>query len=279
MNVTFDHKLISSFKEYLDHKVVENLGAWKNSVVSLHLDTGDDRLVKYKKVSAGPQQWLYDSSIFGATIASPQQFSGTGWQAAKTDFKNARFLVPSGTTGAVPTSGLVAVKHFNSYVSSKDDEELFENTLFDYPPEMFVKNSASKADSYHAPCFFVKYTRTMNKGFAMGGLDQTTFNMKVTCFCKTEGELLGMASVFRDIKNTSTYVLNNTPLNEFDDLKSRPWSFHDEITAAQASGNSMIYIDESIFNPIKSDNINSKFKNIYIGLGNINISVYRYPRQ
>lgn len=279
MNNTFDHKLISSFKEYLDHKIVEKLGAWKNSVVSLYLDASDDRMVNYKKVAAGPQQWLYDSSISGAIIADPTQFTNTGWKVAKTDFKNARFLVPINTTGAVPASGSVAVKHFNSYVSSKDDEELFENTIFDYPPEMFAKTTSSQADSYHSPCYFVKFTRTMNKGFAMGGLDQTIFNMKVTCFCKTEGELLGIGSVFRDLNKTSTYILNNTPLNEFDDLKNRPWSFHTEILAAQASGNPMIFIDESIFNPIKSDNINSKFKNVYIGLGNINISVIRYSRQ
>lgn len=279
MNYPIDLSILSSFKEYLDHKVVEKLGAWKNSSLSFFVDSTDDRMVNYKKIGAGPRQWLYDSSISGATIADPTQFTPTGWQAAKTDFKNARFVAPSGVAGAVPTSGTVAVKHFNSYLTTRDDEELFENTNFGFPPEMASKTAASKADSYHSPCYFVKMTNTRNEGLAFGGLDKTIYNVRVTCFAKTEAELISLASVFRDIKNTNTMVLNETPLNEFNDLKSRPWNFHTEITEAQASGNLVITVNDSNFNPLKSDNINSKLSNVFVGLGNFDIYVARYPRQ
>lgn len=278
MNYPIDLSILSSFKEYLDHKVVEKLDAWQNVTISL-FPVDDDRLVNYKKVGGGPHQWLYDSSIVGATIADPSQFATSGWQAAKTDFKNSQFLCPSSVTEPLPEAATLAVKHFNSYLSSNDDSDLLQNTQFDFPPEMMVKNSASEANQYYAPCFFVKYSNTRNDGFELGGAEKTSFNIKVTCFAKTEAELLALGSVFRDLKNTNTMILSFTPLDEFNDLKVRPWNFHEELLSAQNSGNSVITVEESSFNPLKSDNINSKLKNTYVGLGNFGISVIRYPRQ
>jgi hypothetical protein len=279
MNYTIDHAIVSSFKEYLDHKIAEKLSACKNVTVPLFLDSTDDRMAGYKKVGAGPQQWLYDSSVSGATIASPSGFATSGWQTAKTDFRNSRFIVPLSTSGTAPPSGTFAVKHFNSYVSTKDDEELFQNTVFDFAPEMNVPASATKADSYYSPCYFLKVSNTRNDGFEMGGVDKTSFNLKVTCFVKTEGELLALASVFRDLKNTNTMVLNDTPLDAYNDLKSRPWNFHNEMTNAEISGKPVIFVEEAYFGPLKIDNAISKFKNTYIGLGNFTIFVTRLSRQ
>ena len=279
MNYPFDLAVISSLKEYLDHKVCEKLGAWQNKTVPLFLDLEDDRMSNYKKIGSGPNQWVYDSSMVGATIADPNQFSHTSWKAAKTDFKNSRFIVPSSVSALAPTSAIVAVKHFNSYVSSRDDEDLLQNTSFDLPPEMTVQTKASQADSYHAPCYFVKSTYTINEGLAMGGLDKTIFNIRVTCFLKSEMDLLILASVFRDLGQTTTMVLPSTPLDEYNDLKSRPWNFHTKMQESIASGNKVIHIEKASFNPIKSDNINSKFKNTYIGLASLTVFVARYSRQ
>jgi hypothetical protein len=103
--------------------------------------------------------------------------------------------------------------------------------------------------------------------------------MKVTCFCKTETELLSLGSVFRDLKNTTMVLLSSTPLNEFNDLKARPWNFTTAVGASVSAGNPTIHIDSATFNPIKSDNINSKLKNVYVGLANFTIFVVRSPRQ
>lgn len=280
MTPTFDQILISSVKEYVDHRIASKLGAWKNATVPLFVDTKDTRRASFAKIGSGPRQWLYDSAISGANIADPSQFSNPAWQNAITDFKNSRFLLASGSaTGVTPTGANVALKHFNSYVSSRDDEDLFQNTEWNFPPEVTSQTYATIADSYYAPCYFIKVSHTKNEGFAMGGLDKTLFNLKITCFAKTEGELLGIASILRDMQNTSTYILSSTSLNEYNDLKTRPWSFHEKLNEARSAGNSMIYIDETWFNPIKSDNINSKMKNIYIGLANMAVFVTRYSRQ
>jgi hypothetical protein len=275
MNYPEDLLILSSFKEYLDHTVIEKLGAWKNSTVPLFLDSTDDRRAGYKKISSGPNQWVYDSSISGAVVADPAQFSGVSWQAAKTDFKNSRFLVPSSVNETLPTTATLAVKHFNSYLSIKSDEDLFTNTKFNFEPEMLSQSSGTRADSYHGPCYFVKFSDTRNEGLAFGGLDKTIYTIKIISFVENEAELLSLASVFRDLKNKNTMVLNSTPLDEFNNIKSRPWSFHNEILAAQASGNPVISIEDSTFNPLKI----TKLSNIHMGLGIFSISVARYPRR
>lgn len=270
---TFDLTLISTLKEYIDFKLISKLNAWKNEDITLTVDTTDNRLVKYRKYQGPSRQWVYDSSVSGANIANPSGFPTSGW---KTDFVNSRFIIPTGQTGVAPSSVNIAIKHFNSYVSSFDDQELFENTIFS-PPEMLDKQP--KPDSFHAPCYFVKMFQTNNEGFAFGGLDKTNFNIKITIFCKNERELLVFGSVIRDLKGLSVPLLSSTPLNEFNDLKSRPWNLVNELNSAESAGNSFIHIEDSSFNSLKSDNINSRAKNAFLGLGNLKVFVTRYPRQ
>jgi len=279
MNPTIDQTIISSFKEYLDHKIVSKLGAWKNVSAPLFLDPNDDRMTGYKKVNSGSRQFLYDSSVSGAVIADPSQFASSGWREAKTDFKNSRFLVTQSETATAPSSGTFAVKHFNSYVSSMDDVDLFENTNFGLGPEMLSQIAAVGADSYYAPCYFIKSSTTENKPLELGGLENTIFNLKIVCFVKSEGELISLASIIRDLRSSTLPILLDTPLDYFNDIKSRPWSYHTEVQKSITAGSPTIYVNEANFTPLKMDGSMVKMKNTYIGLGNITISTPRYPRQ
>jgi hypothetical protein len=141
------------------------------------------------------------------------------------------------------------------------------------------QTAAVKADSYYAPCIFVKLASTHNEGLAVGGLDKTYYDIKVTAFVRTEAELIALGSVIRDLKNTATFVLNDTPLNEFNDLKARPWSFASKMGEMAGLGQPKIIIEDSYFNPLKSDVLTTKFPNVFIGVGTFKVFVARYPRQ
>lgn len=275
MTPGFDHLLISSIKERIDNTIVQKLQAFKNVSLPLVADTTDDRMSGYGIVGGGTRQWVYDSSITGAVIPSTSAMAGNWQTNGHIDFKNHRVINTATTPGAPPTTLDVSLKHFNVYVSTQSDEELFANLA----SEIDAQTQTVKADSYYAPCIFVKFGRMMNEGFALGGEDKTMVDIKVSVFCKTDFELIAVGGVMRDMARTVTYLLDTTPLDEFNDLKARPWNFITEQNQLKAAGNPQIFIDEVYFNPIKSDALASKFPNIYIGLGNFKTFVVRNPRQ
>lgn len=279
MIIGFDHLYISSIKERIDHLITNKLQAYTNATVPLFEDTTDDRLASYRIAAGGNTQWVYDSSVTGATIASSAGFSGD-WQNAKVDFRNSRIVAPGSAVGSIPATIQAAKKYFNVYVTSTPDEELVMKLDFEgRADDSQIQTAAPGADKYYGPCIFVKPGRTKNEGFALGGQDKTYFDIKVSVFARSEAELLAVGGVLRDMNQTATYLLDETPLNEFNDLKERPWSFRDKMAEMAGLAQPKIYIEDCHFNTIKSDGLNSKLPNMYIGLGAFKTFLVRYPRQ
>jgi hypothetical protein len=274
----FDHAYISSLKEYIDRKIIEKLSAFRVADIPLFLQTGDDKRAGYKVLSAGTRQFLYDSGISNS-IVNASTLSG-GWQNGKVDFKNSKILLPAATaTTSTPSVINGAYKLYNSYVTSKSDEELFLSMEFGKNPEQITQTGAVKSDSFYSPCYFYKLGKTSNEGFSFGGLDRSNFDIKMTVFTNSEADLFAIGGVIRDISNTVCYLLNSTPLNEFNDLKSRPWNFYSVMEQMKAIPQPKIHIEKTDFYPIKSDAIKSKLPNAYIGVANIKSFLTRYPRQ
>ena len=273
---TFDHQLFSSFKEKLDNAILRKLGAFQNVTIDLIEDTKDDRSASYSIAASNGRQWVYDSSIAGATIASSDALGGD-WTGSNVDFTNGRLIGSSGLVDPAPSIN-VAQKYFNSYMTTKSDEELFNQVYFDEGNEQIAQTEAVKGDSYYSPSYFVKLAKTNNEGFAFGGEDKTNYMINVSVFVRTEFELLAIAGVFRDMANTSGHVLDSTPLNEFSDLKDGPWSYADEMVAMKAAGAARFHIESVEVNPITSELLGKKLSNISIGLARFKLFSVRTPR-
>jgi hypothetical protein len=274
--MNFDLSFVSSVKEYVDRKIIEKLSAWKVANIPL-FEQNDSRLYNYRVLSAGTRQFLYDSEISSSIVSN----SGltNGWQNSKVDFKNSKLIVPkSPSIGSPPAYVTGAYKLYNSYVTSKSDEELFLNTAFLQNPEQITQTEAVKSDSFYSPCYFYKLGNTNNKPWSFGGTDQSIFDFKVTIFAMSESDLLSIGGVIRDLNNTNCYLLNSTPLNEYNDLKSKPWGFYQKMGEMKALGQPKISFDKTSFYPIKSDAIKSKIPNSFIGVANIRAFVCRNPR-
>jgi len=270
--MTFDHYLFSSFKEYLDRKVTEKLAAWRTATIPLFAQN-DNRKKEYKIVGAGPKQWVFDSGIT-SDIVKNNGLNGD-WANAKVDYRNARLIIPKNGIGTAPASIVGSYKLFNSYISTSSDEDLFLNTNWDEAPEIISPNNSSKPYSYHAPCYFIKLGATYNRGLELGGRDKTTYDIKVPVFCKSEGDLYAIAGVFRDLQNTVAYVLDSTPLDEFNDLKEEGWTFYDKMAEMKELGSPKIYIEKVLFTPIQGVAIKQDFPQAAIGIATFTIFVGR----
>jgi len=286
MSPIFDYNLFSTFREYLDYKVCKQLNAFRE-VSSLELveDTSKTRISGINKsLGSRSNQWVYDHSL-GSTVAKASEFAGTDWENSIIDYKNGRVNLAASTSDANPASIQMSEKIFNSYITTKTDEEIFMKYATDAERRNLEGETTSGTinpfDSYRSPAYFLKLFRTLNKPLGYGGLDQTFFEINVTTFCESEAQMIGLGSVFRDMQHRSFFLFEDTPLDYYDNLKSgfEDYSFEDYTNQMKANNQPQVFIEEVMFNPIKSDGTNNKLPNINIGIGKFKLFVARYPRQ
>lgn len=275
MNPTIDHYILSSFREFLDYKVMTKLSAFEPKTLNLYRDSTDDRMSgHYSLYSSGNPQWVYDSSI--ASVPSSVSHSGgtknRGDDNMRIDFKNGRIIMDSGSTLTSPTINC-NVKYFNSYVATLPDEQLFINTLFKREPEQKDITSHVKGDSFFGPCYFIKMFTGFNEGFELGGLDKTIYNIRVFILTRSEFELIALGGIMRDLYLCSFGVLDSTPLNEFGDLKTVGWDY---TTSPKTRGR--CEIEDVRFVRIEPTSLASQFASIYPAFCNFKIFTTRFTR-
>lgn len=282
----FDYNLFSTFREYLDYKVCSVLGAYRDvNALELVEDTSDTKIAgMYKTLAGRSQQWVYDASL-GSNIASASEFAGTDWENAIIDFKNARVHMPTATSDADPPTIAVAEKHFNSYITTQTDQEIYMSLAVDAERRNKEGDTTSGTftpyDDYSSPAYFLKLFRTMNKPLGYGGLDQSFFEINVTAFCNNEAEMIGLGSVFRDMQHRSFFLFDQTPLTYYNGLKPdfSSYSFEEYTNDMKIATQPQVFIEEVMFNPVKSDGTNNKLPNINIGIGKFKLFIARYPRK
>ena len=275
--MNFDILFLSSFKEYLDHVVSEKLGSWTDVEIPV-FETQDSRLPNYKILSSGDRQWVYDSGIT-TNIVKSSNLSG-GWEYSKIDYTNSRIILPPGSvTTSDPMTVTGAAKRYNSYLSSSSDQTLLENTGFNRSPEMLSPDTSQKPYNYYAPCYFIKLSSTENDGFEVGSKDKVEYNIKVTYFTNSEFERICLAGVFRDLRNKPSFLIDKTPLDEFNDLKVTGWSYIQKMDEMLSIGQNKFYITDVRCTNLSGEGLLNKFPNSYIGIANFKVFVVKSMRQ
>lgn len=272
MDTILDHKIISSFKEYLSYKILHDLNAYTNKTVSLTKYT-PPRKFTGKEVWGSPYaQWIYDSAITGASIPSGVSPIFRGTSGLAVDFKNGRMIVNSGT----PISGSVnvSVPDFNVYTTTSSIQKILLEGKFEYAPDLQAANQPVKPDSIIAPCIFISYNDTENKVWALGGVEQTNFTVQVAVFADNIHKMLGIQKVIRDIARNVFPITPVTPLNEWNDLKYGFWDYEMLLTYVNQSDH-FVHIDKTTFRILDLDYINQSHPNILVGLGSVNLTNYR----
>lgn len=266
MLITNDHKILSSFKEYVSHRILNNLQAYSNKTVTLYENT-DERIRNMVTYSSPYAQWVYDSSVSGANIPLALSDGTDRSDGAKFDFINGRVFLPSGMTGKTVTAN-VAVNEMNFYIDSRSEDRFISEAKFDTLHDLATANTFIKSDSIIAPCAFFRYRKTKTEDYTLGGLNMNTWYVRVIFLSLDQFTNIAMQNVCRNIVNTYFPVLDSTPLNEYGDLKLEGWQYTDEQAVSQSR---IVYVKDGDFVNMEIDSFSHENPNIIVSMANFEL--------
>lgn len=254
MNQVIDHVLIVSFKEFLNNKILSDLAAFTNKTVDLY-EYSPKRISSSKAVYGSSfAPWIYDSSISGAQIPSGVGSLNRGVSGLSIDFFNGRVLCNSGVS--LPTGTInVSIPDFDVKITSKSESALLLEKKYLQSPVLNAPNAPIEPDGVILPAIYIKVGDSYNKQFALGGIDESTWSMRVSVFADSDTKILGIQKVFRDVNQQVFPLLSATPFNELFDLKTGSWNYSDQMATDGSNIDNLIYIEDSTFKVYDDDTI------------------------
>ena len=270
MKRVLDHDVISSLKEFINHRILDDLDGYRNITTSLYPYSGSRRFSGKQIYSSPYSQWVYDSAITGAQIPSGVGSLSRGTSGLILDFKNGRVLVNSGTP--INDQIQVSIPDFNVYVTTTPFQKLVLEGKFMYPPYLKPATEAGKSDALIAPCIVFSLMATTSQPFELGGVDSSNFLVQVGVLSDKMYHLMGVQKIIRESARRVFPLCSLTPLNEYNDLKEGYWNY--DTVKDFATSSQLLYISKTSFRIIDSDFINDKHPNLYMGIGTISISKF-----
>lgn len=275
----FHHKFTNSFFLWFDNYLLTKGQAYTNTTGTF-FNYNDQRLnPEYKIFGSAYKQWVNDSSIDGAIIPSGiyvnNTFSGRNSNLIL-DFENGRVLskdLPIQTS----VTGSFSVKDFNIYFSNETEEDIIIENKYDINSRIILNNE-NYIPPYDQviPAIFLSLNGASNKGFALGGMEETTISAKAVILSENNYQLDGVLSIFADSRNEvfPMIPMSNHPTNEFGDLKSGYYSYVD--LKNQFPINTNFYINNAITSKLTDKVRKSLANDIYVGFVDFEIQQHRY---
>ena len=185
-----------------------------------------------------------------------------------------------GTSAEV--KGTFNVKTFNTYFTTEDEESILINSDFllqNASLQTYLESKNKLGDkAYTVPAAFTTTSRTRNKPFAFGGLDQTISTITAVLVTNTNYELDFGLSILRDsaFSNFPIVPFEKFPYGEYFGVKptSRPYKYREFCSTCLNKG----YI-ESVSASKLSDRAGRKIqKDLKVGFVDFDIVSVRSPR-
>jgi hypothetical protein len=275
----FHHKFTNSFFLWFDNYLLTKGQAYTNTTgrffnyIDERLPTGD------KTFGSAYKQWVNDSSIAGATIPSGVYVNGVFSGRNSTlvlDFENGRAISTQIPTGSSVT-GSFSVKDFNVYFSNETEEDLIIENKYDINSRIVI-NSENYISPYDQviPAIFLSLDGSSNKGFAFGGMEETTISAKAVILAENNYQLDGVLSIFTDSRNEVFPIIpmSGHPVNEYGDLKTGYYSYLN--LKNQYGTNTNFYINNAITSKLTDKVRKSLANDIYVGFIDFEIQQHRY---
>jgi hypothetical protein len=278
----FQHRLTNSFFLWFDNYLLTKGQAYSN-LTGTFFNYQDERFdSSYEVFGSAYKQWVNDSSITGANIPSGVYvngvFSGRN-ENLILDFENGRVLSSELPANAKIT-GSFAVKDFSVYFSNETEEDLIIENKYDINSRIILNDESYVMPyDYVIPAIFLSVDSVQNKGFALGGMEETTVMAKAVVIAENNYQLDGVLSIFADSRNEvfRPIPMANHPMNEFGDLKSGTYSY--TTLKNQFSDSQNFYINNANTSKLTDKSRKSLTRDIYVGFIDFEIQQHRYRHQ
>ena len=286
MKTQYENRVLSSFMLWFDHTLLDKGEAFTNHSSKFYPVSGS--YYGYTTYGAPFKQFVTDSSIDSATVASGVHVSGT----AASDIKltgefpvvdinyNEGHVYLSGTIADnTVISGNYAIKDFNVYLTSKAEQELlFEDAIK-------LRSSTTQTETGLAPnvatypAIFIKNNGGENEPWAFGGQDVTKTNVRAIVLADSQFNLDAVCSIFKDKQKEIVKILpdDKYPLNALGGLKSGVYNYTGLVNAISDE----VYLDKievSRFSLGYMENLNNTNPDVFKAIIDFELQGYRFPR-
>jgi hypothetical protein len=279
----FTNTAANSFLLWAEHNLLSQAQAYKNYTSRLYYykDLGLES-AGYVGYSSPFKQWVYDSSVSGATICSGifgQITLNKGQSGLKIDYENGRAILPLSLGTGLKISGHYAFKDINVYLPNETQESVLTSNKF-YLNSRFNRFPTGGIAPYvqATPALFFNNLNNRQDNFALGGLYNSVENFSFIVMVENVWMLDGIISFFRDKKNSvfPQISMYEHPIDEFGDIKTglypSGYSYQNLIQQYGQPGN-LIYFDT-----IRASKVSDRIKTsefLFLGILDIELSKVR----
>jgi len=287
MIAQFDNIVMTSMLFWLDNKVMTKGIAYTNYQSVFY--PLPNMIYGYYTYGAPFKQMVIDCSIPGANVISGVYVNGTFTQVGENNLSGINaadgqlyFSTPISNPTKV-LSGNYAVKDFNMYLTSKSEESLLFETLYQINPKTYQNPTGLPIGAETYPVIYLKYQGGQNKPLAFGGMDSTISNVRAVILADTVFNLDAVTSIMRDTSRQLVPLIyqNEMPFNALNTVTGDCFNYL-ELTANKGADYDYLYVNQ--VNVTKTDTrllnaTNSLNRNVYSAFVDFELIQNRYPRQ
>jgi len=279
----FQHKFTTSLMLWFDNFLLTKGEAFSNKTGSLYYYEDPHLDSSYELAYGSPyKQWVTDSSVSDANIPDGVfingSLSGRG-SGVKLDFENGRALIETSST-SLNVTGSFAVKDFNLYYTNETEDDLIIEKKYTVNSRL-PGASQGPIDPYDqvVPAIFLSNETMTNKGFALGGMEETTVRASAVILAEDSYQLDGVLSIFADSHNETfnQIPMSGHPMNEFADLKKGNYSYTD--VAGTYDAQRPFYIENVTTSKLADKARKSLANDLFVGFIDFDIQAHRFRFQ
>ena len=294
MKPQFDQKLLSSFYLWFDDRIVRYGEAIESGSQNFYyspnsVDIANNQVAYYSPdrqfVAHGydvPSGVYIDSTgSYDFILQNPNNSTGL-----MIDHDQGRVILNSSMGTELSISGNFSRKTMNTYITNESEEELLLNTDFllaDQDDQTFLESITGFASlNYTVPACFISYNSSLNKPFALGGLQDTRSNIRAVVVANDNYSLDSTLSLFRDSAEVCVPIIDYAefPFGEHFHLKSPPFNYETLYTQKMNVNAQYAFIEKinvSKLRDTSSSAINLP-RNMRIGFIDFQMSTPRMPK-
>jgi len=286
MKTQYENRVLSSFLLWFDHTLLDKGEAFTNHSSKYYPVNGGYE--GYTTYGAPFKQFVTDSSISNATVASGAYISGTStsnlklvgqYPLADINFNEGQLYLSGSIANGATVSGNYSIKDFNVYLTSKAEQELlFEDAIKLRPSTAQTETGlASNVATY--PAIFIKNNGGENSPWAFGGHDATKTNVRAIVLADSQFNLDAVCSIFKDKVTENVKVLpdDKYPFNALGGMKSSVYNYtglvndvSDDVTLKS--------VEVSRFSLGYMENLNNTNSDVFKAIIDFELEGYRFPR-
>lgn len=283
----FDHILRASFFLFLDHMVLTRGQTFDNVTSGNMFLTQDPTQTSYDTWASTLKQWVSDSSISGATIASGVTYSGNFYDRSSgvfLDYANGRIITPTGLFN--PSGGPVAVdfaaKQINFYTSAETDQQIIFDKPLVFLSGIPINQSINglSSDIRPFPSVYINYYPGLNEPYEFGVIANSKCKMRAIVLADSNYVLDGILGICRDMSKKHFLIMDASqlPYTAKGDLKGGSYDYNAIVNnLVGADPMRIAYISNVATSKMTNQANQAVNKSVLVGLADFSLEIIRNP--